>query len=81
MKNRERPHHPFQLAIEQCWDGGRTPRILVLGDRPGVVLPRHVLAKHVRLATKPSVERDVTKAPPSTGFKPRVIDGGKKTED
>lgn len=44
--NRERPHHPFQLAIEQCWDGGRTPRILVLGDRPNVVLPQYIVAKH-----------------------------------
>ena len=44
--NRERPHHPFQLAIEQAWDAGHTPRLLVLGDRPGVKLPHDVIERY-----------------------------------
>lgn len=46
MKNRPYPFHPFQVAIEQAWDKGQTPRLLVLGDRPGVVLPQSVIKSH-----------------------------------
>lgn len=45
--NRERPHHPFQLAIEQAWDEGHTPRLLVLGERvPKGGLPAALVAAH-----------------------------------
>ncbi len=43
--NRARPFDPIQLVIENAWDAGHTPRVLVKGDAPGLVFPSDVLAR------------------------------------
>jgi stringent starvation protein B len=43
--SRHKAHHPIQVALEEIWGRGHTPRIQVDARREGVVVPEHVRTK------------------------------------